>query len=196
MLVINPCSLTKSLPFPGVKWPQICSLLVARITSLLLIISQILWKSLNLKTPPHMLSWEFNHVTASPHHPKSNGKAESSVKVVKLLFKKAKHEGKDPWLALLDYRNTPTEGIGASLAQRLMSCRTQSLLPTASSLLRPEASAHSTERLEWKRRKVKFYHDRHSKQLPELEIGQVRKNCTLAKEPNMEASDLCRETLR
>ena len=62
------------------------------------------------------LSWEFNHVTGSPHHPKSNGKAESLVKVVKLLFNKAKHEGKDPWLALFDYRNTPTEGIGASPA--------------------------------------------------------------------------------
>lgn len=29
------------------------------------------------------VSWEFNHVTWSPHHPKENGKAESSVKVVK-----------------------------------------------------------------------------------------------------------------
>jgi len=130
------------------------------------------------------LSWEFNHVTSSPHYPKSNGKAESSVKAVKLLFKKAERDGKDPWLALLDYRNTPTEGIGASPAQRLMSRRTRTLLPTASSLLRPEVSTHSTEKLEWKRRKAKFYHDRHSKQLPELEIGQevriapLRKNQT------------------
>ena len=116
------------------------------------------------------LSWEFNHVTSSPHYSKSNGKAESAVKAVKLLFKKAKRDGQDPWLALLDYRNTPTEGIGTS--------------PTASSLLRPEVSAHSTEKLEWKRRKAKFYHNRHSKQLPELEIGQevrmapLRKNQT------------------
>ena len=64
---------------------------------------------------------EFNHVTSSPHHPKSNDKAESSVKAVKQLLKKAERHGKDPWLALLDYRNTPAEGINASLAQRLMS---------------------------------------------------------------------------
>ena len=106
------------------------------------------------------------------------------MKAIKLLFKKAERDGKDPWLALLDYRNTPTEGIGTSQAQRLMSRRTRTLLPTASSLLRPEVSAHSTEKLEWKRRKAKFYHDRHSKQLPELEIGQevrivpLRKNQT------------------
>ena len=58
------------------------------------------------------LSWELNHVTSSPHDPKSNGKAESSVKIVKQLFEKAERDRKDPWLALLDYRNTPTEGVG------------------------------------------------------------------------------------
>lgn len=36
--------------------------------------------------------WEFLHVTSSPYHPKSNGKAESAVKVVKNLFKKAQKE--------------------------------------------------------------------------------------------------------
>ena len=75
----------------------------------------------------------------------SNGKTQSSVKAVKKMFKKAKRDGKDPWLGLLDYRNTPTEGINASLPQRLMSCRTRTLLPTASSLLRPEVCTQSTE---------------------------------------------------
>lgn len=130
------------------------------------------------------LTWEFNHVTSSPHYPKSNGKAESSVKAVKQLFKKAERDGSDPWLALLDYRNTPTEGINASPAQRLMSRRTRTLLPTASSLLRPEVCTQSKEKLERKRQKAKFYYDRHAKQLPELEIGQevriqpLRKNQT------------------
>ena len=131
------------------------------------------------------LTWEFNRVTSSPHHPKSNGKAESSVKAVKQLFNKAERDGKrSPALALLDYRNTPTEGINASPAQRLMLRRTRTLLPTAPSLLRPEVCTQSTEELEWKRQKAKFYHDRHAKQLPELQIGQevrmqpLRKNQT------------------
>ena len=83
------------------------------------------------------LSLEVNHVTSPPHHPKSNGKAESSVNIVKQLFKKEEHDRQDPWLALLAYHNTPTEGVGASPAQRLMSRRTRTLLPTAASLLRP-----------------------------------------------------------
>ena len=62
--------------------------------------------------------WEFKHVTSSPHHHKTNGKAESAVKVTKNLFKKVLWDGRDPWLALLEYRNTPVETIGSSPAQR------------------------------------------------------------------------------
>ena len=82
--------------------------------------------------------WEFKHVTSSPHHHKANGKAESAVKVTKNLFKKALRDGRDPWLALLECRNTPVETIGSSPAQRLMSRRTKTLMPTASTLLRPQ----------------------------------------------------------
>ena len=35
--------------------------------------------------------WGFQHTTSSPHYPRSNGLAESSVKVVKGLMKK-KHK--------------------------------------------------------------------------------------------------------
>ena len=82
--------------------------------------------------------WEFKHVNSSPHYPKSNGKAESAVKVAKNLFKKGIKDSRDPWLALLDYRNTPTEGMRSSPAQRLLSRGTRTLLPTATSLLHPK----------------------------------------------------------
>ena len=80
---------------------------------------------------------EFRHVTSSPHHHKSNGKAESAVKISTSLFKKAFRDGKDVWVALLEYRNTLVETIGSSPAQRLMSRRAKTLMPTASTLLRP-----------------------------------------------------------
>ena len=80
---------------------------------------------------------ELKLVTSSPNHHKSNGKVESAVKVTKNLFKKAMRDGRDPWLALLEYRNTPVETIGSSPLQRLMSRRTKTMMPTASALLRP-----------------------------------------------------------
>ena len=102
------------------------------------------------------LSWEFSQVTFSPHCPKSNGKAELSVKIVKQLFKKAERNRKDPWLALVVYHNTPTEGVGASPAQRLMSRRTHILLPTATRLQRPTVNHSPVDSLRLKRYKAKF----------------------------------------
>ena len=74
-------------------------------------------------------SWEFNHVTSSPHHPKSNGKAESSVKILKQLFRKAERDRQDPWLALPYHRNTPTKVLvqaplrGLCQGERAPCCR-------------------------------------------------------------------------
>jgi transposase InsO family protein len=57
----------------------------------------------------------FIHITTSPHFPQANGQAERFVQTVKNLIKKSK----DPYKALLDYRNTraPLEGIELSPAQ-------------------------------------------------------------------------------
>uniref|UniRef100_A0AAQ4PPW8 Gypsy retrotransposon integrase-like protein 1 n=1 Tax=Gasterosteus aculeatus aculeatus TaxID=481459 RepID=A0AAQ4PPW8_GASAC len=82
--------------------------------------------------------WGFQHVTSSPGYPQSNGKAESAVKTAKRLLMKAKAAGQDPYLAILDHRNTPSPGLDSSPAQRLLSRRTKTLLPTKATLLRPE----------------------------------------------------------
>ena len=66
-------------------------------------------------------AWKFKHVTSFPLYPKLNGKAEYAVKIVKNLMKKTLKDSKDPWLALLEYRKSPTEGHDRSPAQQLMS---------------------------------------------------------------------------
>ena len=116
--------------------------------------------------------WEFKHVTSSPYHPRSNGKAESAVKIVKNIFKKAISDDKDPWLALLDYRNTPTEGVNSSPAQRLFSRRTRTLLPVTSNLLHPKVVDGVEEKLQLKRQRAKAHYDKKAKVLPDLEVGE------------------------
>lgn len=77
-------------------------------------------------------------MTSSPGYPQSYGKAKSAVKTAKRLLIKAKTAGQDPYLALLDHRNTPSQGLESSPTQQLLSHRTKTLLPTKASLLRPK----------------------------------------------------------
>ena len=82
-------------------------------------------------------AWDFEHTPSSPGNSKANGKAESAVKTAKSLLRKALDSGKDPYMAILDYRNTPTQGMDSSPAQRLMNQRTKTLLPTSRMQLQP-----------------------------------------------------------
>ena len=82
--------------------------------------------------------YEFELVTSSPEYPQSNGKVENAVKTSKNLMKKATTTNSDFQLALLDWRNTPTEGMKSSPAQRMFGRRTRTLLPTSKELLEPQ----------------------------------------------------------
>ena len=119
--------------------------------------------------------YEFDHITSSPAYPQSNGKAENSVKTAELIMLKALEAGTDPYLGLLDFRNTPTEGLGTSPAQRLFGRRTKTLLPTAGSLLnQADADQGKTAQLLQARKdRQSFYYNNGSKTLQPLEKGDV-----------------------
>ena len=120
-------------------------------------------------------TWELEHRTISPSNSQANGKVESAVKTAKRLLRKAFKAGTDPYLAILHYRNTPTQGVGSSPAQRLMSCRTKTLLPATNQLLRPQASSTAEQRTKLVERQIKqkLYYDRHAKDLQPLSKGHV-----------------------
>ena len=69
--------------------------------------------------------YEFQQVTSSPEYPQSNGKVESAVKIAKTLLRKNADSNGDVYQALLAWRNTPTEGMGSSPAQRFFGRRTR-----------------------------------------------------------------------
>jgi len=77
-------------------------------------------------------------VTSSPYHSQSNGKAESAVKIAKLLLKKARKDDINIHLAIFNWKNTPTEGSKYSPSQKLRSRRTRTTIPTTNELLQPE----------------------------------------------------------
>ena len=63
-------------------------------------------------------------------YPQSNGLAEKAVQTAKRIVMKATTSGRDPYIALLEYRTTPISDCGKSPAQLLMSRRLRYILPS------------------------------------------------------------------
>ncbi len=116
--------------------------------------------------------WDFEIITSSPTYPQSNGQAEAHVKIVKQMMRKALDEGKDWYLALMDYRNTPPVGLKYSPAEMLMSRRLRGNLPVSDNLLVPHVPTDVTEDLKGRQTRYKQYYDRSAKKLPSLEAGE------------------------
>lgn len=89
------------------------------------------------------------------------------MKVAKKVFKKDDSDNQGLWLALMDYRNTPATGVQGGPVQQLMSRQTKTLITTTSKLSQPE-SQNVTDKICYKRKVAKCYHDRKAMELPEL----------------------------
>ena len=112
------------------------------------------------------------HLTSSPHYAQSNGKSENPVKTLKLLFAKAKHCGESEYMALIHWRNTPSEGMSTSSAQRIMGRRCKTLLSTAGTLLKPRYDTDSdTRALAGRKRRQSFYYNQHARSLTPIDEG-------------------------
>ena len=127
--------------------------------------------------------WEFKHVTSSPMHPQSNGKAEVTVKIAKSLIKKAIRDNKDYKHSLLEWRNAPCPD-GYSPSQKLFSRRTRTTMPTAKGNFRPKVIEGIPEIIKRRKQHSKEYYDKSAKAKPNLEIGDhVRLQPAQPKQP-------------
>ncbi|XP_028412374.1 uncharacterized protein K02A2.6-like [Dendronephthya gigantea] len=97
-----------------------------------------------------------------------NGVAEAAVKQAKRILKMSS----DPWLAVLEMRNTPDEL--ASPNEKLMSRRTRTTLPIKPELLEPVIISTKTivKATVKKKQQNKRYYDKVSKPLPPLVVGE------------------------
>ena len=109
-------------------------------------------------------TWEFEHLTSILSNPNANGKVEFAVKTAKNLLRKALDSGRDQCMSILEYRNTPAQGLDSCPALRLMNRRTKTLLPTARSLTKLSRK-RQTEQAN--------YYNPGAGSLPELSDGDV-----------------------
>ena len=93
---------------------------------------------------------------------------------MKRLFTKCKASGDSEYLVILDWRNTPTERIGTSPAQRLMGRRCRTLLPVVDTLLQPRYfTAEATRALRGMKQRQQHYYNKGSKPLQPISPGKT-----------------------
>ena len=118
-------------------------------------------------------AYDIEHVTSSPHYPQSNGKVENAIKTAKNLLKKSKASETDFHLALLAWRNTPSEGLESSPAQRMFGRRTRTLIPTTSELLKPKIVEDVQGKLLRRKQLQAKHYNISAKELPPLSKGEI-----------------------
>ncbi|KAL1268898.1 hypothetical protein QQF64_034261 [Cirrhinus molitorella] len=113
--------------------------------------------------------YDFKHVTSSPEYAQSNGKAEKGVHILKQLLRNAADSKSDPYLALLNYRTSPSE-CGLAPAEMLMNRRLCTTLPSCS---KQKEHVKMKQKLQQLKEKQKFYYDRTAKPLQPLAMDDV-----------------------
>ncbi|KAK2564593.1 Retrovirus-related Pol polyprotein from transposon 17.6 [Acropora cervicornis] len=98
---------------------------------------------------------------------------QERVKTAKSLLEKAAKAEQDPYLALLDWRNTPTETLNSSPVQRLFGRRTKTLLPTSNRLLKPKLPEEVDQKLKLQKAKQSLQYNKGAKELEELRPGDT-----------------------
>jgi len=126
----------------------------------------------NLEFRKWAKDWGFEVNLSSPGRPQSNGMAESSVKIAKTILKKCKASKTDPYLGLLEFRNTPSNAIGLSPAQRLFGRQTRSVVPVLKTKLEAEKDKETRNLLIESRRRQEKLYNKGSKELTKLCEGE------------------------
>lgn len=114
--------------------------------------------------------WNFKQVTSSPRYPQSNGMAERTIQTVKRTLKKALDSKQDPYLALLELRNTSTSGL-PSPAKILMGRNLRGLLPENKEQNNLNFKKIH-DKIKYNQKVQKSYYDRGSRKLTNLSKGQ------------------------
>ena len=116
-------------------------------------------------------NWDIFLNPSSPGFPRSNGQVERSVQTIKSSLTKAAQGGNDQHLVLMEYRNTPMDGM-PSPAEVLMGRRLRTLIPTLPTQLEPKYDCSAVKQSLQKRQQRQHKYDIHSCPLQPLQQRQ------------------------
>lgn len=88
-------------------------------------------------------------------------------------MRKSRKAKTDPYLAVLEYRNTPSEGLGTSPVQWLMSRGTRAQLPIIPQILRSVVQPGNRQQLLAKKERQVLAYNREAKDLGVLRNGDT-----------------------
>ncbi|UYV67996.1 hypothetical protein LAZ67_5002745, partial [Cordylochernes scorpioides] len=110
-------------------------------------------------------------INSNTYHAQSNGMVERTVQTLKKLIKRCGEESTDPYLALLNLRNTPHNNL-PSPAQIMMSRNLRSIIPSKTSQFVPSMINNEAIRKQLvdNQVKMKTYYDRHTRPADPLSI--------------------------
>ena len=110
--------------------------------------------------------WGFRVTKTSPTYPQSNGMSQKAVQVVKKISKRST----DPFIGLLEYRNTPVSGMSYT-----PNATAHTKLPTCPILMKLRVATGVIRQQQRNQDKQKHYYDKGSKALQPLKPqDQVR----------------------
>ena len=128
-----------------------------------------------------LISWDVKHRVSSVAYPQSNGRAELAVKAAKrIIYGNTGPHGSinndKAARAVLQYRNTPIQGIGLSPAQLLLHRRLKDSIPAQPSLYKPhpewiKAAEQREEMLAQRNQKLSERYNISAHSLPHLSEG-------------------------
>ncbi|GFO39027.1 endogenous retrovirus group k member 19 pol protein [Plakobranchus ocellatus] len=118
--------------------------------------------------------WKFQHTRSAPGNKKAKGAAEAAVKVIKNMMIKCRKSNEDPYIGLLNLRNTPTEGLATSPAQRLIGRRTQIIIPATDHALKRLSKIPVSDKFKMGTKKFKMSQKNiHRPNLGQLNEGDI-----------------------
>ncbi|KAJ3655671.1 hypothetical protein Zmor_014792 [Zophobas morio] len=127
----------------------------------------------------------FKITTSSPHYPRSNGFAESGVKIAKSLLKKSC----ELTTGLMSYRSTKIVGVGLSPAELVFNRNIKTKLPVPQRTLEFNTVDPNNviKKLHTKQQQTKYYYDRTTKAKPNFVNNQ---NVTVQKGGKWESAKI------